>query len=84
MTAGGPVVATSNKQTVDSVSVPVPTKRRKSREECDEMQKAFTIVTPSAAAAASADDDECRSSGSFISNKLQNYLQRTATQRSTK
>jgi hypothetical protein len=37
------------------------------------LEKAFTILT-SAAAAATADDDECRSFGSFISNKLRNYL----------
>jgi hypothetical protein len=37
------------------------------------MLEAFTILT-SAAEAAIADDDECRSFGSFISNKLRNYL----------
>ena len=79
MTAGDPVVATRNKQTVDSLSVPVPPKKKmKSSEDCAEMlETAFTTVTPSAVAVASADDDECRSSGSFISNKLRNYLPRT-------
>jgi hypothetical protein len=37
------------------------------------MQKAFTILTPSAAAPASA-DDECQIFSTFISNKLRNYL----------
>jgi hypothetical protein len=51
----------------------------KSREECDEMlEKALTILMSSAAAATSADDDDdCRRFGSFISNKLRNYLSRT-------
>ena len=40
------------------------------------LEKALIIVKPSAGAAASA-DDECRSFGSFISNKLRNYLPRT-------
>jgi hypothetical protein len=47
----------------------------KSREESDKvLEKAFTFLTSSAA---SADDDECRSFGSFVSNKLRNYLPRT-------
>jgi hypothetical protein len=40
------------------------------------LQKAFTILTSSAAAAASA-DDECRSFGNFAANKLRIYLPRT-------
>jgi hypothetical protein len=39
--------------------------------------KTFTILTSSAATAASVDDDECRNVGTFIANKLRNYLQRT-------
>jgi len=38
--------------------------------------KAFTILTSSAAPAASA-DDECRNFGTFIANKVRNYLPRT-------
>ena len=72
-----PGAETSEKQIADSLPVPVPPKRKrkmKNTEEGDEMlEKAFTILT-SAAAAATADDDECRSFGSFISNKLRNYL----------
>jgi hypothetical protein len=72
MAAGDLVAETSKTQTVDSLPVSVPPKKRmKSREGCDEMlEKAFTIPTSSVAAAASADDDQCRSFGSFISNKL--------------
>ena len=76
MAAEGDLAETSKNQTVDSLPVPVPPKRKrkmKNTEEGDEMlEKAFTILT-SAAAAATA-DDECRSFGSFISNKLRNYL----------
>ena len=39
--------------------------------------KAFTILTSSAAAAASEDDDGRRNFGTFIANKLRNYLPRT-------
>ena len=39
--------------------------------------KAFTILRSSAAAAASTDDNEYRNSGTFIANKLRNYLPRT-------
>jgi hypothetical protein len=77
MAAEGDLAETSKNQIFDSLPVPVPPKRktkRKNTEECDEMlEKAFTILTSSAAAAATA-DDECRSFGSFISNKLRNYL----------
>ena len=77
MAAEEDLAETSKNQTVDSLPVPVPPKRKmkmKNTEEGDEMlEKAFTILT-SAAAAATADDDECRSFGSFISNKLRNYL----------
>ena len=76
MAAEGDLAETSKNQTVDSLPVPVPPKRKrkmKNTEEGDKMlEKAFTILT-SAAAAATA-DDECRSFGSFISNKLRNYL----------
>jgi hypothetical protein len=78
MAAEGDLAETSKNQIVDSLPVPVPPKRKKkmkNTEECDVMlEKAFTILTSSAAAAATADDDECRSFGSFISNKLRNYL----------
>ena len=73
MAAEGDLAETSKNQIVDSLPVPVPPKRKKMKntEECDVMlEKAFTILTSSAAAAATADDDECRSFGSFISNKL--------------
>ena len=75
---GDPVAEISNKHIVDSPT-PFQQKRKKikSREECDEMLKAFTILTSSTAAAASAYDDKCRSLGSFISNMLRNYLPRT-------
>jgi hypothetical protein len=63
MTAeGDPVAETSNKHVADSLTVPFQPKKKKmkSREECDEMlEKAFTILTSSAAAAASANDDKC-------------------------
>jgi hypothetical protein len=49
--------------------------RKKEREECEMLEKAFTIPT-SAAATASA-EDECRSFGNFIGNRLQIYLLRT-------
>jgi len=39
--------------------------------------KAFTILTSSAVAASSADEDEWRNFGTFIANKLRNYLPRT-------
>jgi hypothetical protein len=79
---GDPVAETSKTRVVDSLPVPVPPKKKmKSREGCNEMlEKSFTILTPSAAAAASAVDEECRSFGSFISNKLRNYLPRTRNQ----
>ena len=70
---GDPVAETSTNQTVDSPPVPVAPMMMKGREECKMMQKAFTILTPSAAAPASA-DDECQIFSTFISNKLQNYL----------
>ena len=77
MAAEEDLAETSKNQTVDSLPVPVPPKRKmkmKNTEEGDEMlEKAFTILT-SAAAATTADDDECRSFGGFISNKLRNYL----------
>ena len=82
MAAEGDLVAeTSKTEVVDSLPVPVPPKKMKSRESCDEMlEKAFTILTSSAAAAASADDDECQSFDSFISNKLRDYLPRGRNQ----
>jgi hypothetical protein len=51
MAAAGDLAETSNKQIVDSVPVPVPPKKKmKSKEECNEMlEKAFTILTSSAA-----------------------------------
>jgi hypothetical protein len=45
-------------------------------DECEMLEKAFTILKSSAAAAAFA-DDECRNSGNFIANKLRIYLLRT-------
>jgi len=84
MTAEGDLVAeTSKTQAVDSLRVPVPPKKKnmKSRKGCDEMlERAFTTLKTSTAAASSADDDECQSFGSFISNKLRNYLPRTSNQ----
>ena len=38
---------------------------------------AFTILTSSAAAAASVDDEEYQNFGTFIADKLQNYLLHT-------
>jgi hypothetical protein len=61
-------------QFIASPPTPVPPKKKmkKGREECEMLDKAFTILSSSAAAAASA-DDECRSLGNFIANKLRNY-----------
>ena len=62
----------------DSLPVPVPPKKKVTRrEECEMLEKTFTILTSQAAAAASADDDECRSFGTSIANKSRNYLPRT-------
>jgi hypothetical protein len=67
---GEPVAERSKKQIFGSLPVPVPPKKMKGSEECVEMlKKAFTILMSSAKATAST-DDECRSFGSFISNKL--------------
>ena len=70
---GDPVAETSNKQIDDSLTVPFQPNKMKSRGECDEMlEKAFTILTSSAAAAVSTYDDKCRSFGRSSSNKLRN------------
>jgi hypothetical protein len=65
-------------QFIASPPTPVPPKKKmkKGREECEMLEKAFTILTSAAAAAASS-DDECRSFGNFIANKLRNYSSRT-------
>jgi hypothetical protein len=64
-------------QFIASPPTPVPPKKmKKGREECEMLDKAFTRLTSSAAAAASS-DDECRSFGNLIANKLRNYSSRT-------
>jgi len=70
---GDPVAGTSTNQTVKFPPVPVAPMMMKEREECKMLQKAFTILTSSAAAAASA-DNECLSLSTFIANKLWNYF----------
>ena len=76
------VTETSKRHVYDSLPVPAPSKKKKmeSTEGCDEMlEKAFTILTSTAVAAASA-EEECRSFGCLISNKMRNYLPGTRKQ----
>jgi len=49
----------------------------KGREECEILEKAYTILTSSEGAAASEDNEECRRLVTFIANLLRNYLPRT-------
>ena len=51
-------------------------KKVKGREECEMLEKIFTILTSSEGAAASAGDDECKRWVTFIGKLLRNYLSR--------
>ena len=55
---GDPVAETNTNQTVDSLPMPFAPTMMKGRKECKMLEKAFTILTSSAAAAA-ASADEC-------------------------
>ena len=54
-----PVAETSTNQIVDSLPVPVAPVMMKGREECEMLEKTFTILTSSAAVAATSADDKC-------------------------
>jgi hypothetical protein len=73
-----PVTDKSTGQFTVSPVAPVPPKKKmkKGTEDSEILEKAIAILTSSAATAASA-DDECRSFGNFIANKLRNYLPHT-------
>jgi len=72
-------VERSTKQLFDSLPMPVPRKKKdvKWLEECQMLEKSFTIKTSSERAAASAGDDEWKRLVPLIANLLRNYLPHT-------